>query len=195
LLIALTNLKLNYKTELETKKIVLIGAECSGKTSLIQLLAKYFKAVWNPEYVRLYLDLRNKNGLNSNYHLPYEDVSQIATGQIITENILSNQFFPFIFLDTNILLTKIYSQHYFGKYPKWIDGEIQRRKYDFYLYSKPLPCWEDDPQRGTRQDQKLVDRIIQKTLEVENIPFQTLEGSINERLELAVAAIEDIVKP
>ena len=67
------------------KKIVAIGPESTGKSSLCTQLAEYFKTKWVPEYAREYL---MTNGTN----YKYEDLLRIAEGQIEGEETLINNY-------------------------------------------------------------------------------------------------------
>ena len=46
------------------KKIVAIGPESTGKSTLCQQLAQHFNTTWCPEYAREYL---NQNGVKYDY--------------------------------------------------------------------------------------------------------------------------------
>jgi nicotinamide riboside kinase len=61
------------------KKIVTIGPESTGKSTLCEQLAKYFNTTWCPEYAREYL---NQNGIKYGYN----DLLKIAQGQLIIED-------------------------------------------------------------------------------------------------------------
>ena len=60
------------------KKIVVIGPESTGKSSLCKLLAEHYNTLWCPEYAREYL---TSHGMN----YTYEDLLTIAKGQIELE--------------------------------------------------------------------------------------------------------------
>ena len=57
------------------KKIVIIGPESAGKSTLCEELAAHYKTNWVPEYARQYLE---KNGMDYNF----EDLFEIAKGQV-----------------------------------------------------------------------------------------------------------------
>ncbi|MEP6627267.1 MAG: ATP-binding protein [Ginsengibacter sp.] len=61
------------------KKIVVIGPESTGKSTLCKNLAAHYNSLWVPEYAREYLE---KNGTQYNY----ENLLDIAKGQIALED-------------------------------------------------------------------------------------------------------------
>lgn len=67
-------------------KIVIYGAESTGKTTLCQALAAHYRTVWVPEYARAYLQ---KKYDNSGEICAIEDLIPIAKGQIRAEKKLS----------------------------------------------------------------------------------------------------------
>src|SRR6185312_14702126 len=60
------------------KKIVVIGPESTGKSTLCEKLAEHYNTLWVPEYAREYLE---KNGTEYSY----DDLLIIAKGQIELE--------------------------------------------------------------------------------------------------------------
>ncbi len=60
------------------KKIVIIGPESTGKSTLCRQLADHYKTLWVPEFAREYL---KENGTN----YTYEDLLNIAKGQVALE--------------------------------------------------------------------------------------------------------------
>ena len=68
-------------TQNSIKKIVVIGPESTGKSTLCEQLAEHFNTVWCPEYARAYL---NENGKEYSY----DDLLKISEGQLILEDAL-----------------------------------------------------------------------------------------------------------
>ena len=62
----------------EIKKVVIIGPESTGKSTLCQQLAEHYQTNWCPEYAREYL---LKHGMN----YTYDDLLTIAKEQIALE--------------------------------------------------------------------------------------------------------------
>ena len=63
------------------KKIVILGPESTGKSTLCEQLAACYNAQWVPEYARTYLQ---KNGTQYRY----EDLFEIAKGQVENEELI-----------------------------------------------------------------------------------------------------------
>jgi nicotinamide riboside kinase len=61
------------------KKIVAIGPESTGKSTLCEQLAQYFQTIWCKEYAREYL---HANGVKYDYN----DLLKIAKGQLAQED-------------------------------------------------------------------------------------------------------------
>ena len=61
------------------KKIVILGPESTGKSTLCKELAEHYKTLWCPEYAREYL---LKHGMNYSF----DDLLTIAREQIALEN-------------------------------------------------------------------------------------------------------------
>ncbi|MGI8950056.1 MAG: AAA family ATPase [Chitinophagaceae bacterium] len=63
----------------ELKKIVIIGPESTGKSTLSAQLAEYFNTIWCPEYAREYLTKHGKE-------YSYDNLLTIAKGQLALED-------------------------------------------------------------------------------------------------------------
>ena len=61
------------------KKVVIIGPESTGKSTLCKQLAEHYKTLWCPEFARQYL---LKHGMN----YEYDDLLTIAKGQLALED-------------------------------------------------------------------------------------------------------------
>lgn len=175
------------------KKIVVIGPESTGKSTLCELLAQHFKTQWCPEFAREYL---LTNGITYNF----DDLLTIAKGQIALEdeyavmvNVDTNS--PLLFIDTDMYVMKVWSEYVFGKCHQFILDEIAERKYDLYLFCNiDLPWVKDDlreyPDEGPRKE---LYNIYKDILINQNVPFVEISGDYDERLQKAVEAVEKYI--
>ncbi|MFY7965197.1 MAG: AAA family ATPase [Chitinophagaceae bacterium] len=193
------------------KKIVVIGPESTGKSTLCSQLAAHYKTLWCPEFARQYLI---DNGTN----YTFDDLATIAKGQLELEaeyevrstkyegktedqrpkikNPIPNSQFPltahqFLFLDTDMYVMKVWCEFVFGKCHQFILDEIQTRKYDLYLLCNiDLPWVQDElreyPDEKPRQE---LFAIYQNILSNQSTPWYLISGTNEERLQNAINAI------
>jgi len=171
-------------------KIVLFGPECTGKTTLAKLLASHYNTQWVPEFAREYLqnkwDKRQKVCTK-------EDLPVIVSGQLRLEK----QKFPkarkYLFCDTNILVTRIWSETHFDGY---CDPEIiklsEELKYDYYLLTSIDIPWKKDYLRDRPNGREKMFSYFKDTLDRNNKPYSILNGSIKDRLSNSLKIINNL---
>jgi NadR type nicotinamide-nucleotide adenylyltransferase len=171
------------------KKIVIIGPESTGKSTLCESLAAHYGTRWVPEYAREYLLKHGKN-------YSYEELLTIAKGQAALEdecmNQLGNRTSSLLFIDTNMYVMKVWCEFVFGKCHPWILDQILTRNYDGYLLCRTdLPWVKDElreyPDPVTRE--KLF-RIYKDILINQDKPWAEIGGEADQRLESAVRAVD-----
>jgi NadR type nicotinamide-nucleotide adenylyltransferase len=171
------------------KKIVVIGPESTGKSSLCKNLAEYYNTLWVPEYAREYLE---KNGTE----YTFEDLLTIAKGQIDSEERISNQVLSIgnshLFIDTDMYVMKVWSEFVFDKCDNWILNRIAERKYDLYLLCDIDLDWIEDALREY-PDKKIREKLYHfyKDLMVnQSTPWCNISGNYEHRFKKAVTFIE-----
>ena len=105
-------------------KIVLIGPESTGKSTLSAQLADYYHTVWVREFAREYIE-----GLKR----PYEetDLLKIAKGQIELEEEALKTEKRIVFFDTNLIVIKVWSLNAYKSCDNWILKENKSSKLRF----------------------------------------------------------------
>jgi NadR type nicotinamide-nucleotide adenylyltransferase len=182
------------------KKIVVIGPESTGKSTLCAKLAAHYHTLWVPEYAREYLE---KYG----GEYDYKDLLTIAKGQIELEEAIryqvsgirhqisntSNLTPQTLFIDTDMYVMKVWSEFVFNDCHNWILNKIAERKYDLYLLcDTDLPWVEDDLREYP--DEKIRKKLFcfYKDIMVnQSTPWGIISGNYEERFEKAVKFIED----
>ncbi len=192
-------------------KIVVIGPESTGKSTLCQMLAAHYQTVWVKEYAREYL-LKNGTAYS------YENLLEIAKGQIsledealnstnnkpvvpnsnVANSSLTIHHSPFtphhspIFLDTNMYVMKVWCEFVFDKCHHWILNQIVERKYDLYLLCNiDLPWIKDElreyPDLATRE--KLY-HYYKDIMINQQVPWIDISGTYHQRLQKAIQAVD-----
>jgi nicotinamide riboside kinase len=170
-------------------KIAIFGPESTGKTTLATQLAEYYKTVWVPEFARDYLQEKLDSGRGI---CDVNDMLPIAYGQTKLENesvLIANKY---LFCDTNLLVTKVFSELYYDFCDPSLDKAARDHQYDlFFLTDIDMP-WEDDGLRDSPNDRETVFKVFKKSLIDNKKPFITISGDKETRLKKAVAIIEDL---
>lgn len=174
------------------KKIVAIGPESTGKSTLSELLARHYQTHWVPEYAREYL-------LEHGTQYTSKDLLTIANGQLEAEDKITAlaevQGKKLLFIDTDMYVMKVWSEFVFNSCDPRVLKEIASRKYDLYLLcNADLPWIKDElreyPDLATRQ--KLY--YIYKDIVVnQSVPWVEISGNYEERFTKAVKAIDQLL--
>jgi len=192
------------------KKIVIIGPESTGKSTLCEMLSQHYQTEWCPEFAREYL---LTNGTQYNH----DDLLTIAKGQVALEDEfalktvdslqltvdgkkeysgqLSSVPGQLLFLDTDMQVMKVWCEYVFNDCHTWILNRIAERKYDLYLLCKPdLPWVKDElreyPNEKPRQE---LYHIYRDLLIQQHVPWVELSGGYEERLAAAVKAVNELI--
>ena len=165
------------------KIIVITGAESTGKSALTETLAKHFGVPFIPEIAREYIE-------NLNRKYGYNDVEIIAKKQVDLLNRLSQSDQPFLFVDTWLIITKIWFEVVFNKVPEWIEKEIAETKIDLFLVCDTDLPWIPDPVRenGGKKREILQKKYIQQ-IENYNFNYKIVSGENEKRLENALNSL------
>lgn len=165
-------------------RIALIGPESTAKSTLSESLAEHYKTVWVREYARNYLAR-----LNRKYTV--DDIQAIAKEQLRQEQELITQANRFIFVDTELILAKVWCEDLFNICPDWISENIIKNKYDLYLLTFPDIPWEEDPLRENPHRRDILFDWYEKELKKINANYIIIRGVDKYRLENCITAIEE----
>ncbi|RKR09570.1 NadR type nicotinamide-nucleotide adenylyltransferase [Flavobacterium sp. 81] len=134
-------------------KIALFGPESTGKTTLAKQLAEYYETEWVPEFARDYLQEK----WEENQHICVaDDMLPIAYGQVALENEKLSSAKKYLFSDTNLMVTKVFSEMYYGFCDPLLNEAALEHEYDlFFLTDIDVP-WEKDDIRDTADGRETV---------------------------------------
>jgi NadR type nicotinamide-nucleotide adenylyltransferase len=171
------------------KRILILGPESTGKSTLAEKLAKQFAEPWVPEVAREYLEKLDRT-------YAYEDLLQIGKQQMQLEDELAMQAQHFLFCDTDLRVIQVWSQHRYGKVDPWVLEEIARRTYDLILLCAPDLPWQADPLREhpELEMRQQFFEIYQRLTEASGIPWILVSGDTDKRLSTAIQAAGSLKK-
>jgi nicotinamide riboside kinase len=168
-------------------RIVLTGAESSGKSTLTRQLGERFDLPVALEFARFYLEehgpdydgnlLRKMASLHRDWQR--EQVPPAA---------------PLGLFDTDLINYKIWAEEVFGECPPEIERGIAEEADHVYLLCAPDLPWEPDPLRENPHDR---DRLFQRHLaEIERLGrrYEIVRGTGAERLANAETAASKLFR-
>jgi nicotinamide riboside kinase len=203
----------------EVKKVVIIGPESTGKSSLCDLLAEHYVTIWCPEYAREYL-------LTQGTHYTYDDLLTIAKGQLqleeeyirkvssegwmvndevvaegdtSSEHSIVNHQLPnerkLLFVDTDMYVMKVWCEYVFNKCHQLILDKITEQKTDLYLLCNIDLPWVKDELREypDLESRKELYHIYKDILVNQNVPWVDIRGTYEQRLQTAVEAVDKLL--
>jgi nicotinamide riboside kinase len=205
------------------RKIVILGPESTGKSTLCESLAAHYNqsrpSAWVPEYAREYLTIHGMD-----YH--YEDLIPIAKGQLALEEAATQKLCspanpgsastptrnasgrirdildpagshdPVLFIDTDMYVMKVWGEFVFGRCEPWILDQIVTRQYDGYLLcSTDLP-WSFDPLREypDLENREKLFHIYKDLMVNQSTPWALVKGEHEERLAGAISSVDVMLK-
>jgi nicotinamide riboside kinase len=166
--------------------ICVIGAECTGKTSLVRELADALGASVVPEVLR---DWCVVQGRTPQAH----EQAALMQAQIHKENQALAQMNPeyaaIVLCDTAPLLTAVYSLHYFADSSLLAPAQAHHHRYALTLWLQPdLPWVADGLQRDGLAAQAAVHRLLAQQL-AQQSQVVRISGKGPERLPAARSAL------
>ena len=170
------------------KKIAIVGPESTGKSTMSQQLAKFYKVPWVPEYARYYCA-----ALTTDCTL--QDEINMFHGQLaLEEAVLASAQTDFIICDTTFVTVKIWSDEMLGETPQIVLDALKNKPYDFYLLLDIDLPWQDDPLRDFPHKRQHFMQIWHQELKSLNANYQVISGT-ETRLQNAVTAINKFLNP
>lgn len=119
-------------------KVGVIGAESTGKSTLCSRLSERYGYRWIKEYARTYVE-------NLRRPYTYDDVLLIARQQIRELQAAYDE--PVVLFDTELIITKVWMQHVYGKVAEEVERALREQPMDLYLILTPDISAEPDPVR------------------------------------------------
>jgi HTH-type transcriptional regulator, transcriptional repressor of NAD biosynthesis genes len=199
-------------------RVVVIGAESTGTTTVTRALAEHYKAgggewaatQWVPEYGREYTedkwdqarkDARGRGepepGVNDLVWVP-EDFDRIGVAQTAIEQAAARTGSPLLLCDTDAFATAVWERRYLGADARadqpWAHPPALPRR-DVYLLTDHVGVpWQDDGLReGDLSVRAAMTGWFADAMTAAGHSWVLLTGSVEQRVRLAIRTIDPIL--
>lgn len=167
------------------RKVVVLGAESTGKTTLATQLAAHFRAA-------LVLEAGRDLIANSNHFTP-DDLQRVVAEHTrrIAQAERGDQ--ALVIIDTDVHITQSYARLTWGRELAVEPAVYATHRADLYLYLAPDVPFVQDGTRLAAPAQHHLDQSHRQTLQAHKVAVEELSGSWPQRFEQAVKLVERLL--
>lgn len=170
------------------KRVVLVGAESTGKTTLARELAIHLNTSWVPEFGRQYA-ANNKIAADK---WVSADFATIARHQNWMEDDAAENVEQLLICDTNSFVTEIWHERYMGKRSDEVEALSAGRRVDLYiLCGDEIPFVEDGQRDGEDYYRDWMQKRFIEELTARKLPWLAVTGTAEQRLKDAIKMCEN----
>jgi NadR type nicotinamide-nucleotide adenylyltransferase len=170
------------------KRVVVLGAESTGTTTLTKDLAEHYQTNWVPEYGREY----TSKWIGPDKPWTSDEFIHIASEQSRREDEAARSAHGILLCDTDAFATSVWHRRYIGTCSPEVEKIANKRHYDLYIITgDEIPFVQD----GTRDGEHIRHEMHQwfiEDLKNTHRPYIIVNGSEENRLHQAIEAIEKL---
>ena len=175
------------------RRICLVGAESTGKSTLAQALAAHYGTVWVPEYGREHSEA--KLAREGALRWSSEEFIHIARAQCEREDAAARRANRVVICDTDAFAAGIWHRRYLGVRSAEVEAlAAAHRCPDLYLLTQPdIPFVQDGTRHGGSLRHWMHDQFVEE-LTAAGRPFRLISGSFEKRLRGAIQAVDEVLR-
>ncbi|KGN30531.1 cytidyltransferase [Knoellia sinensis KCTC 19936] len=173
------------------RRVVVLGAESTGTTTLALALADRFATSWVPEFGREWSEVR-PGGLAAPWHTAEFDL--VAREQARVEDAEAAKTpVPLLICDTDVLATAVWHERYVGSLSPTVEALAKSRVPDLYILTgDEIPFVQDGLRDGEHVRPWMTERF-REVLSGQPAPWIEVRGSRAERLDISADAVSKLV--
>jgi NadR type nicotinamide-nucleotide adenylyltransferase len=179
-------------------RIVLVGAESTGTTTLSRALAEHYKTAWVPEHGRLHTEEKLLAAQAFDEQAQVEDLVwtvgdfvDVAVRQARAEDQAAGAG-PILVCDNDPWAATVWCERYLGcAYPQVADAAGSRKPALYLLTDHQDVPFEQDGWRDGEHLREWMTGLFELRLAERGVPWVRLTGSHEDRLEQAIKAVEE----
>jgi HTH-type transcriptional regulator, transcriptional repressor of NAD biosynthesis genes len=175
------------------QRVVVLGAESTGSTTLAEAIAADYGTAWVPEFGRHYSGIR-PGGLDAPWRT--DEFELVAGEQLRWEEKAARESpHPLIVCDTDMLATVLWHERYVGtEHSALRDRALAHPPLLYLLTGDEIPFVQDGMRDGEHIREAMQQRFREE-LAAQPVPWIEVRGSVAERLVQARAAIDAVLQP
>lgn len=180
------------------KKVMVVGTESCGKSTLVRNLAKVYNTTYVEEVGRTICE--EAGGIDNMQPKHYEEIVYRHKNLEIEKLKIANRV---LFIDTDALITEYYYRLQFENTPiyneKFTDvtsAIANLNQYNLWLFLEPDVKWVQDGTRTYGSDEVRIanNNRLKKQLKAMNIKYKVISGSYIERYQKSKKLIDRLLK-
>jgi NadR type nicotinamide-nucleotide adenylyltransferase len=173
------------------RRVVVLGAESTGTTTLASALAEHHGVPWIPEYGREWT-LRRPGGPDTPWHTQEFDlIAAVHAHQEVEAMRRSPR--PLVVSDTDVLATTVWHERYVGSSSPSVTARARAWTPDLYLLTgDEIPFVQDGLRDGEHLRHAMQGRF-REVVAASGVPWVEVSGTPDQRLATAVAAVDGLL--
>lgn len=176
---------------MSVRRVCVLGAESTGKSTIARALAEHYDTLWAPEYGAVYhhqIRPEPAAGWTS------DEFVHIARVRDWLEDFLAESANRVLLCDTDTFVTAVFHRLYLKAPHPALEAEAAERRYGLYLLcDDDTPFAQDEQGFRRRSARQEMHRTYCEWLRERALPYVLLEGPHEERLARATAAIDALL--
>jgi HTH-type transcriptional repressor of NAD biosynthesis genes len=180
--------RVGSRTVVDVKRVCILGAESTGKSTLARALAERYGTVWNPEYGRPYTQIGRPAGA------PWTswEFTHIARMHCWYEDFLATLAHRVLFSDTDAFTTALFHEVYLGE-PATGFEDLVDRGYDLSVVCGLEVPWRHDGIREFEAQRRWMHERYLERARSSGRPWLIAEGPLERRLAWVADAVETVL--
>jgi NadR type nicotinamide-nucleotide adenylyltransferase len=166
------------------RRVVVVGAESTGTSTLAADLAQHCGTTWVPEYGRQFSE---EHGLEHTW--TSRDFEEIARRQAAMEDAAARRSGPVLVCDTDVLATTVWHERYMGTRSKVVETMASGRRPCLYVLTSDDIAFVQDGIRDGQHLRGWMTRRFRDVLGSTGVPWLEARGSRQARVDQAARAI------
>jgi NadR type nicotinamide-nucleotide adenylyltransferase len=172
----------------DVKRVCLLGAESTGKSTLAGALATRYGTLWNPEYGRPYTQV----GRPPRAPWTSWEFTHIARIHCWYEDFLATLAHRVLFSDTDAFTTALFHEVYLGR-PAAGFEDLVDRSYDLFVVCGLDVPWRHDEVREFEEQRRWMQERYLERVRASGRPWLVVEGPLERRVENAAGAVDELL--